>query len=93
MSAIEEEKELMKFYVQINENRRRLGFSRVFIEKVEIDRWVQIINVLNDNWPKKPVLTPERNRINPYIETVVFKYLKTNGTGFKSKFNRMKKLC
>ena len=68
-------------------------YNWVYIDKVERNRWIRILNVLNDNWSKKPVPTPDPNWVNPYIKIGILKYSERDGKSFTSKFHRMKKLC
>ena len=84
---------MKKMNVQTMTIERRLGFITVFIDKKKKARWARVTNVLNGSWPKKPVLTPERNLLNPYIQIGILKYSERDGKSFSSKFDRMKKLC
>ena len=68
-------------------------YHNIYIGKQKKAKWARITNVLSGSWPKKPVLTSERNWVNPYIEIGVLKYSERDGKSFTSKFDRMKKLC
>ena len=60
-------------------------YNGLFIDKAENRMDGQdLIYTLNDKWPKKLVLSPERKWVIPYIKIDVFKNFKFNGKGFKS---------
>ena len=66
-------------------------YHNIYIGKQKKAKWARITNVLSGSWPKKPVLTPERNLLNPCTQIGILKYSEHDGKSFTSKFDRMKK--